>query len=262
MGDTWVSLHVERRGDGPPLVLLHGGVGSSNHWVRNIDVFAEHFSVYAVDLPGLGRSPDVPRDISREDYLDVCTRGIEAHLPPGEPVRLVGFSYGGVIGSHVAGELGDRLECVSLISPGGLRQLRGGEPRYLKMPPEDAPKNEIDKVVRHNLLQLMLHHPESISDETIALHCENVRNSRFHSRNLSVRISLLENLRRIGAPLQVLLGEHDTVLYPSHEERIRAMRMAAPHLRLDMIPGAGHWMQYERSETVNRVLLEFLTEGL
>ena len=57
-------LHVETRGNGPPLLLLHGGVGSWNHWTRNIDAFAERFTVYAVDLPAFGKSPGVPRGVA------------------------------------------------------------------------------------------------------------------------------------------------------------------------------------------------------
>src|SRR3546814_2920540 len=46
-------------GDGPPLVLLHGGHGSWTHWLRNIPVLAEHFTTIVPDLPGYGDS-DLP----------------------------------------------------------------------------------------------------------------------------------------------------------------------------------------------------------
>ena len=45
-------------GDGPALVLLHGGSGSWTHWVRNIAHFERDYRVIAGDLPGLGDSPD------------------------------------------------------------------------------------------------------------------------------------------------------------------------------------------------------------
>ncbi len=53
-----------RWGEGPPLVLLHGGAGSWTHWIRNIDALAADRTLWIPDLPGLGDSPlpPEPRD--------------------------------------------------------------------------------------------------------------------------------------------------------------------------------------------------------
>lgn len=258
MGETPPELYAVRRGDGPPLVLIHGGVGSSNHWTRNVDALGAHFSVYAVDLPGFGRTPIADEKMAPDAYVDLCIRSIDALLPDG-PAYLLGFSFGGVIGAYVAAALRERFERVSLISPGGLKSIRESNPVYRKMPTEDAPEAEIREIVRYNLLQLMLHHPESVSDGTVDMQLENIANTRFHSRSVSRYDCLLDEIKRIDAPLQILFGEHDTVLYPSHERRIAHIRTARPDVRIDMIPGAGHWMQYEQAEAVNRAVIDFLT---
>jgi len=258
-GEAPLKLHAERRGSGPPLILVHGGVGSSNHWVRNIGPLSEHFSVYAFDLPGFGKSPAVAKDIPREDYLRLCVAGIEAAVPADEPLRLVGFSFGSVVGTHMAAEFGDRMAKLSLIAPGGVKSLRLSEPDYEKMPPPDAPDAECRAVIRRNLLRLMLHHPESADDEAVDLQAENIRNTRFPSIRVSRGEYLLDDLRRIRCPLQIVLGELDTVIYPSHERRIAYIRTAVPDFRVDVIPDAGHWMQFERADAVNRVLIDFLT---
>jgi pimeloyl-ACP methyl ester carboxylesterase len=251
------TLHAERRGAGPPLILIHGGVGSSNHWVRNIGPLSAHFSVYAFDMPGFGKSPSVPRDIGRDDYLRLCVAGISAAVPADAPLRLVGFSFGGVVGAHVAAEFGDRMTKVSLMAPGGMRSVREQDPDYEKMPPRDAPEAERRAVIRRNLLRLMLHYPDSADDEAIDLQAENIRNTRFPSIRVSRGDYLLDDLRRIRCPIQVVLGELDTKIYPSIEDRIAHMRQAAD-FRVDVIPDAGHWMQFERADAVNRVLLDFL----
>jgi len=258
MGDFLPDLYAVRRGDGPPLIMLHGGVGSSNHWVRNIDALGEHFSVYAVDLPGFGRTAIADEKMAPEAYVDLCIRSIDALLPDG-PAYLLGFSFGGLIGAYVAAARPGRFERVSLISPGGLKSIREGIPAYRKMPPEGAPDAELRDIVRHNLLALMLHHPSSVDDETVDMQLENIAHTRFHSRSVSRYDCLLDEIRRIDTPLQILLGEHDTVLYPSHERRIAHIRTARPDARFDMIPGAGHWMQYEQAATVNGVLIDFFT---
>lgn len=258
MGENPPELFAARRGAGTPLVLIHGGVGSSNHWARNIDALGEHFAVYAVDLPGFGRSPIVDEKMPPDAYVDLCIRSIDALLPDG-PAYLLGFSFGGVIGAYVAAAHGGRFDKVSLISPGGLRSIRESNPVYRKMPPDGASEAEVREIVRYNLLQLMLHHPESVSEETVDMQLENIANTRFHSRSVSRYDCLLDEIRRIDAPLQIILGEHDTVLYPSHERRIEHIRTARPDVRFEMIPGAGHWMQYEQAAAVNRVLIDFFT---
>lgn len=252
-------LHVERRGSGPPLVLTHGGVGSWKHWVRNVGPLSEHFTVYAFDLPGFGRSPPIDRTADRDAYLRHCWDGIAAAVPKQGPVYLAGFSFGSVVGAHVAVRFGDRMARLSLISPGGVRSIRANEPDYEKMPPEDAPEAERRAVVRRNLLKLMLHHPESADAEAIDIQHENIRLTRYPSVRVSRGDWLLDDLRRIRCPLQIVLGEFDTVIYPSHAHRLDHIRSAKPDFRVDIVPGAGHWMQFERADAVNRVLIEFLT---
>ena len=51
-------------GEGPALVLLHGGIGSWRHWVRTIGVFAPHYRIFAPDTPGLGESAMPPAPIT------------------------------------------------------------------------------------------------------------------------------------------------------------------------------------------------------
>ena len=57
------QVAVKTAGEGTAYILLHGGMGSWNHWARNIDALADHFQVRAVDLPGYGDSPDVDKTI-------------------------------------------------------------------------------------------------------------------------------------------------------------------------------------------------------
>jgi 2-hydroxy-6-oxonona-2,4-dienedioate hydrolase len=69
LNSRFPALNAHVAGNGPPMVLLHGGHGSWTHWIRNVDVLAEHHRVVAFDLPGYGASPDVPDDLSLDDYV-------------------------------------------------------------------------------------------------------------------------------------------------------------------------------------------------
>ena len=52
---TWRAWNADRR-DLPVVVLLHGGFGGWNHWVRNIHTLEKTHRIIAADLPGCGDS--------------------------------------------------------------------------------------------------------------------------------------------------------------------------------------------------------------
>ena len=55
----------------PPLVLLHGGFGAWNHWVRNIPVWEKEYQLVVADLPGCGDSASLPRPYDAEDLARI-----------------------------------------------------------------------------------------------------------------------------------------------------------------------------------------------
>jgi pimeloyl-ACP methyl ester carboxylesterase len=59
----------------------------------------------------------------------------------------------------------------------------------------------------------------------------------------------------VNVPTLVIWGENDAALLPS---LTRGLGEWVPDLRVEIIPGAGHWVPYERPDEVNRILREFL----
>lgn len=173
------KLAVTRAGTGPNYVLLHGGMGSWNHWARNIDALAEHFSVHAVDLPGYGASPDVDRDMSGEDYRALVCRAIETMLGDGAEFRLTGFSFGSVLSSHVAAQFGDRVAGLSLIGASGFGPPEGRDLNTRSYKSAQGDPDLLRQIVRENLLAFMLTDPGSVDDTAIRYHGDNVRRTRF-----------------------------------------------------------------------------------
>ena len=55
------------------VLLSHGGSGSWTHWFRNIDYLKRLFTVYAIDLPGLGASASLPEDYTAEDAINIVS---------------------------------------------------------------------------------------------------------------------------------------------------------------------------------------------
>src|SRR5271169_435819 len=83
-------VHYLHAGTGPPMLLIHGMVGSSANWRNNIDALAQHASVYAIDLVNMGKSQRVGgldaglratanRIVAIMDALDLAEADIVAH---------------------------------------------------------------------------------------------------------------------------------------------------------------------------------------
>ncbi len=253
--DMPMAAHIS--GVGSDVVLIHGGRGSHTHWVRNIDVLARQHRVIALDLPGFGDSPDVPRDIDADSYLSLVVDGLR-RLMSDRPASIVGFSFGGAVSAHVARRLGKQCRKLALLGPGGFGEATG---RVLDLKP--APKAiETDPryraVIRHNLLAMMLHKSASVSEETIDIQRRNISRGRFNSLKVSLRPTLLGDIAALSCPLAMIWGANDSVAYPSPQARAADCQAVRPDLELTIVPDAGHWVQYEAADAVNELLLSFL----
>lgn len=88
-----LRVAYRRAGEGPALVLLHGGMGDSREWLRQLEGLADEFTVVAWDAPGCGGSSDPPATFRLPDYTD-CLAGFIQALGLGRP-HVGGLSWGG-----------------------------------------------------------------------------------------------------------------------------------------------------------------------
>ena len=95
-----INLYYETHGAGRPLILLHGGLGSSEMFGPIIPQLSARHQVVAVDLQGHGRTADIERPIDTRLMADDIAALIE-HLKLDTP-DLVGYSLGGGVAFHAA----------------------------------------------------------------------------------------------------------------------------------------------------------------
>lgn len=67
------SIFFTQFGDGPPVLLLHGGLANSNYWGHQLERLAQVYSVIAMDTRGHGRSPVTSRSFSYALFADDVT---------------------------------------------------------------------------------------------------------------------------------------------------------------------------------------------
>ncbi len=245
-------------GAGPPLVLFHGGYGSWTHWIRNVLPLARTFTVAAPDLPGLGESATPPEPHTAEGLARIIVDGLAIVLPRHERLHIAGFSFGGVLGGHVAAQLGDRVRAFTVVGSNGLGLIR--QPTDLRRVAAGASAADALATHRHNLGALMIADPRKIDELAVYIQAQNAPRGRVKSRRFSRADTLVRALPLVKARLDGIWGGRDATAYPHLDERARTLRKVQPDARFEIIEGAGHWVQYEAADRFNPLLADILSQ--
>lgn len=252
--------------DGPPVVLVHGLTSPYFIWEEQFNALVDAgFRVLRFDLFGRGLSdrPSGPYDGDR--FVHQLEELLEA-TKTGPPVSLVGLSMGGAIAALYAARHPERVSQLTLMAPGGLRERRPWILRLLTMP-------GLGELLFSLLAESTLINRSVPGMSTRSDRVEDLRD--VYREQLSYRgyvrallstlrhgplFGLRETFRRAGEDRAVLVfwGDEDGVVPPDRSE---SLREAIPHLELEMVPGAGHTVNFDRPGPVNDRLIPFLRAG-
>ncbi len=243
----------EPGGAAEPLVLLHGGHGNWMHWVLNIEHLAKRRPVWVPDMPGFGDSENLdgaPHTADRlERLVDALIGTLDTLVGPGATIDLVGFSFGGLVAGHVAARHSG-VRRLALLGPAGHGGTRRQRESLVDWRLNDRQKRLA--ALRHNLCAFMLHRPAEDGALALAVHEAACVATRFRSKAISRGVRLSDALDRFTKPVLMIWGEHDVTAVPEEA----AERLAGGHAGRDwcVVPGAGHWVQYERYHDINQLL--------
>lgn len=252
-----------RTGTGPPLLLVHGGHGCWLHWVKNIAALARHRTVWLVDMPGYGDSGTLADPPTLEHLAGALADAVAQVAGAQTPLDIAGFSFGGLVAAHMAALRQQRtagsVRRVALLGTSGHGSMRRERLRMLDWKSVADDPAERDLRLAHNLTALMLHDPAALDPLALALHRQACLQTRFVSKAYASRAVIgpaLDTLAAHGVPVLLAWGLHDVTATPADTAPAVAAGRSACTWRL--LPDAGHWMQYERPEATDALLLEWL----
>ncbi len=242
-----------RFGHGPALLLLHGGHGSWLHWVRTIEPLARHYTVWVPDMPGYGESSN-PAENSLVSLTEMLGISLARLLPVERDLTIVGFSFGGLVAAQLALARSSVSHLVLLGPAGhdGDRRPRDGLWNW-RFAYKSADKVALAAAMRHNLLSQMLYRDESVDELALHIHTQSCVRTRFHSRSISRSKALMPLLNQLQCKMTFVWGEHDVTADPPQLRE----QLLVNHVNrnVHILPGAGHWVQYEAASQVNALLL-------
>jgi pimeloyl-ACP methyl ester carboxylesterase len=251
-----LEIAFERQGAGPPLVLLHGFVGHSREWRRQIDDLSEEFTVVAWDAPGAGRSSDPPETFRLPDYADCLAAFINA-LGLARP-HVVGLSFGGAL----ALELYRRHPAMpaSLILASAYAGWAGSLPYEIAeqrlrktLQAADAPS---EQRVQSMILTMFSSSspPESIEEFRRIMLDIHPAGLRAMARSVA-EADLRDMLPGITVPTLLLYGDQDVRAPLTVAQDMHAR---IPASRLVVLQGVGHMSSVEAPERWNAEVRTFL----
>lgn len=252
------GLMVWRKwGSGPPLLLLHGGSGSWTHWVKTIPALRDGYTVWVVDLPGLGDSAMPSAPYTPASSARAVADGFHQLLSSGPPVTMICFSFGCHVGTLAATQINDHLAGLFII---GSAALGLGLAKNIGLPKERSGMSANDRraVHRNVLASLMFANAANIDDIAIELQAINIAKARFRSREFADSSDVRDALANISAPLKSIWGSLDVVAHPDVQTCLDTLGLHHPELQYRIIDNAGHWVMYEAADEFNGALRELL----
>ena len=276
-----VNLHYFCGGSGPPLVLVHGlGSSASVEFLYNLEPLAAHHRVFAIDLPGFGRSDKPVLAYTIELFVRavsdlMASEGIER-------AAVMGVSMGGRVALGLALDSPEKVERLVLVDALGVgaprrvlaysilltrglgeltlrgtaRALRQMNPAvirrfwgwYLKRP------NRVDTIWTDE--RILNHGTLLATPEYRAAYLSALR-SIAGMRQLRDGVVVEDRLPELRMPTLLIWGGHDHIFPASHA---RAAMHRIPHGRLEIFDDSGHTPQMEEPDRFNRLVLDFLQE--
>lgn len=242
-----IELHYTMQGSGNPLILMHGW-GCTHSTVDSIaKVAANTHTVYNIDFPGFGDSPEPPEVWGVEMYTRLIENMI-SQLGLNNPV-LIGHSFGGRVGILFASR--NKVDKLILVDAAGVKPKRSLK-YYFKVYSFKAAKR---------FMRLL--YGKAKAEAKIEAQRAQRGSADYASASPKMRAILSrcvnEDLKhvmpKIKAPTLLIWGENDTAT-PMRDARI--MERLIPDAGLVNFPGCGHYSFLDNPIQFAAVLNSFL----
>lgn len=246
--------HFEIRGDGPPLVLIHGVGASLRIWERVVDLLEDDFQCVCYDLRGHGESSKPPPPYT----LDMLTHDLELLRKRLEIDRMhiAGHSVGGMIAPAYALEHPERVMSMALLSTAACRtqEEKDSVAGLTEKLESGGAEPLIDLLIdRWFTPEFIKRHPDIIErrKREVLANDQAIFASVFR---IYATTEMELFLREVDAPALVMTGENDSGCNPRINRDLSGLLRDS---ELRILPGLRHSILLEAPEVVADNLREY-----
>jgi pimeloyl-ACP methyl ester carboxylesterase len=250
------DIFTEDTGNGTPLVLVHGFLGSSDMWIPQIKFFKDSFRVIVPALPGFGNSST----INSCDSIKCMAKAILNLLEKKEikKFNLLGHSMGGMIVQEIAKIEGEKI--LKLICYG--TGPRGNIPGRFETIDQSREKLRINglKNTAYRIAKTWFIEEEKAKYFYL---CEEAGKQTTIEAADNGLIAMknwngIENLKNIKNETLVVWGDQDKAY---NFNQVEALRNNIPNSDLKIIKGCSHNVHLEKPDEFNKTVEEFLKKN-
>ena len=268
------EIQLFELGEGPPLLLVHGGADGAFEWVPILPALAGNRRVLVVDRPGHGLAD--PFDYKGVDLLDHARVFLGDILDALEfpTVDIAANSIGGLLAAAFALDKPERVSRLMLLgAPVGVARDAPLLLRFMSLPLLGPAfgrlmmRNPTRDGSRKFWAMMQVANAERLEDALLDVDVAHTR------RNLDSILSLIRSVGRgirsrhlvlgdrwqtLTVPTLFLGGERDVFVRPKFEKALQAIADGNPNVRLLQIPDAGHLPWLDEPQRVVAELERFL----
>lgn len=253
-GSPRVRVHYYSGGSGSPVVLVHGLGGRAEDWANLMpQLVRDHHRVYALDLPGYGRSDWPSADYSIAEF----TAAVEAFMDNRglQQTDLAGWSMGGWIAMRVALEQPQRIRRLVIFDSAGTRFTLTWDTSLFE-PDTPAKLAELDDLLMPGKAP---HVPGFIERDIFRFVGKHGWVVKRNMDSLLTGVDLLtaQNLNELRMPMLIVWGGQDQLIPVAAGD---AMHRAVPQSEFVVVDGCGHLAPGQCAGQIGPVFKGFLDE--
>jgi len=236
-----IKMYYVIKGSGKPLLLLHGGLTTSEDWYGQVPAFAESYQVITPDSRGQGRTADGDGPITYHLMAEDIVKLMD--ILEIDSAYIVGASDGGIIGIDLALHHPERVKALvaygANITPDGIQQWFLD---YIRT--ASAAELAGGYAVDYQRLSPTPDHLYGLVNK--------IRTMWLNEPNFT-----LDELGSIHVPTLVLDGEREELI---KKDQPKAIAQAIPNAKLVILPFTGHFAPWDDAEAFNQAVLDFLKD--
>ncbi|MBM3940245.1 MAG: alpha/beta fold hydrolase [SAR202 cluster bacterium] len=259
-----IKLHYNEAGSGDAVIMLHGGGPGASGWSNfstNIGPFAEHYRTMLFDMPQFGKSDPVVINEERAHYnAKAIKKGLDQLGI--KKVSFIGNSFGGATSLAFVLLYPEAVHKLVLMGAAGYGQSIFGPTPLEGIKALNAWWHVRTKEAMKEIVDIFVYDQKFKTDELVGRRFNAAMSKPEHieARNKSTGglMDYTPELHKIKAPTLVIWGRDDRF---SPLDWALRLTWHLPNAQLHVFPQCGHWVQYEKSDQFNRLVLDFLQNG-